>query len=58
VAGLDKLDFPFGAVKGAKHTVNAVAGIAEDVADTPFMETLDEKIAYGLGHRVLAANDG
>ena len=53
VSGLDELDFSIGAIEGAKHTVNAVARIAEDMVDTPVVKTLDEKIAYGLGHGIL-----
>ena len=56
--GLDELDLALGAVERAEHAVDAVAGIAEDVPDAPVVETLDEKIADGLGHRELAANDG
>jgi hypothetical protein len=50
VSGLDKLDLSVGAIEGAKHAVNAVARIAEEVADAPIMQTLNEKIAYGLRH--------
>ena len=48
--GLDKLDFSIGAIERAKHAVDTVAGITEDLAYTPVVKTLDEKITYGLGH--------
>ena len=54
--GLDELDLALGAVEGAEYAVDAVAGIAEDVAHAPVMQTLDEKIAYRLGIGS-AAND-
>src|SRR5712675_2291804 len=50
VPGLDELDFFVGAIEGAKHAVDAVAGIAEEVANAPLMQTLDKKITYSLGH--------
>src|SRR5436190_20857983 len=50
VPGLDKSDFSIGAIEGAKHAVDAVAGITEDMAYIPVVKTLDEKITYGLGH--------
>ena len=48
--GLDELDFSIGAIQGAEHAVDAIAGIAEDMAHVPVVETLNDKIAYGLGH--------
>src|SRR5258707_15210902 len=50
VPGLNELDFSIGAIEGAKHAVDAVAGITEDVAYIPVVKTLDEKITKGLGH--------
>src|SRR5258705_13173881 len=50
VPGLNELDFSIGAIEGAKHAVDAVAGITEDMAYIPVVKTLDEKITYGLGH--------
>ena len=50
MAGLDELDFSFSAIEGAKHAVDAIAGIAEYVADAPVVETLNQKITYSLGH--------
>ena len=57
--GLDELDLSLGAIECAKHAINAVAGIAENVADTPVVQTLDEEIAVRFGtSELLAANDG
>ncbi len=50
--GLDELDLALGAAQGAEHAVNAVAGIAEDLADAPGMKPFDDEVAYGLGHGV------
>ena len=48
--GLNELDFSIGAIEGAKHAVDAIAGITEDVAYIPVVKTPDEKITYSLGH--------
>src|SRR5882762_6275150 len=50
VPGLNELDFSIGAIEGAKHAVDAIAGITEGMAYTPVVKTLDEKITYSLGH--------
>ena len=56
VTRLDELDFPFGAVERAEHAVDAVAGIAEDVAHAPVVQTLNKEIADGLGHVQTSGN--
>ncbi len=50
VARLDELDLALGAVQGAEHAVDAVAGVAVDPPHTPGVEPLDHEITDGLGH--------
>ncbi len=45
---LDELDLAVGALQRAEHTVDAVAGIAEDSPHAPGMKPLDQEIANGL----------
>lgn len=56
--GLDKPDFFIGTIERAEDPVNAIAGISKHVLDAPAVQTLNEEIAYGLGHRKLSANHG
>src|SRR3954463_2787992 len=48
---LDKADLALSALKGAEYAVDAIAGIAKEVADAPLMQTLNDEIGDGLGPR-------
>src|SRR5690606_15172520 len=51
VAGLDELDAVFRAIERTQETVDAVPRKTEDPTDSPFMEAIDDEVAYGAGHR-------
>ena len=50
VTGLNEPDLAVRTVKRAKHAINAITGIAENVADAPLLQTLNQEIADCLGH--------
>ncbi len=52
MARLDELRAITGAVERLDHTVDAIAGIAEDVTDAPFVKTGNNEIADGARHDV------
>jgi hypothetical protein len=58
VTGLDEFDLAIGAIEGAEHTIDAVAGIAEHFFYAPCMEPLDKEIANCLGHDQTSRNSG
>src|ERR1700748_2769012 len=47
---LHEPDLAVGPVQRAEHAVDAVAGVAEDVAHAPLMQALHDEVADGLGH--------
>src|SRR6201986_1286101 len=47
---LHEPDLAVGPVQRAKHAVDAVAGVAKDVAHAPLMQALHDEVTDGLGH--------
>jgi hypothetical protein len=52
VPDLDELDFPIEPSEGSHNSVDAVARIAENPADPPFLETLEEEVTHSPAHRI------
>jgi hypothetical protein len=50
VPGLNKLNSAIGAVQRTEHPVDAVAGIAKDLSNTPGTKSLNNKVTDSLGH--------
>jgi hypothetical protein len=50
VAGLDELRLVLGAAEGSDKTVDAVAGIAEDLADVPLAQAGEDVVGDSGGH--------
>ena len=50
VPGLHEANPGLRPVHGTEHAVDAVAGVTEDMADPPLMQTLDDEVGDGVGH--------
>ncbi len=57
VANLDELDLAVRPVERLDHPVDAVSGVAEDLAHAPGVQAFDDEISNGLAHVRLLRDD-
>jgi hypothetical protein len=58
VPDLDKIDRALRPSQRANEPADAIAGIAKDPADPPGLESLPDKISYGVGHEKIRLRSG
>jgi hypothetical protein len=47
---LDELDLSLRTIEGAKHSVDAIAGVAVNAPHAPRVQAINQKVTDGRGH--------